>query len=53
MREFRPTRGLDDTAAGRILGLLRRGSMTVDDLAAALELSGNAIRDAAALWCTT
>ena len=43
MREFRPTRGLYDTAAGRIMGLLRRGSMTVDDLAATLDLSGNAL----------
>jgi DeoR family transcriptional regulator, suf operon transcriptional repressor len=44
MRGLRRTRPSDDTAAGRIMGLLRRGSMTVDDLAAALDLSGNAIR---------
>jgi predicted ArsR family transcriptional regulator len=37
-------RRFGETTAGRILTLLRRGSMTVDDLAAALELSGNAIR---------
>lgn len=35
---------LGETTAGRILALLRRGGMTVDDLAAALGLSGNAIR---------
>ena len=33
-----------ESAAGRILTLLRRGGMTVDELAAALGLSGNAIR---------
>jgi predicted ArsR family transcriptional regulator len=33
-----------DSAAGRILALLRRGGMTVDELAAVLGLSGNAIR---------
>lgn len=49
MRDFRPTRRLDDTAAGRIMGLLRRGSLTVDDLAAALDLSGNAVRAQLAL----
>jgi DeoR family suf operon transcriptional repressor len=49
MREFRPGRRLDDTAGGRIMGLLRRGSMTVDDLAAALDLSGNAVRAQLAL----
>jgi predicted ArsR family transcriptional regulator len=33
-----------DSTAGRIMGLLRRSSMTVDELAAALDLSGNAVR---------
>lgn len=33
-----------ESAAGRIMVLLRRGGMTVDDLAAALGLSGNAVR---------
>jgi len=33
-----------DTAAGRIVALLRRGAMTVDELASALGLSGNAVR---------
>ena len=33
-----------ESAAGRILALLRRASMTVDDLAGGLGLSGNAIR---------
>jgi predicted ArsR family transcriptional regulator len=49
MREFRSTRRLDGTAGGRIMELLRRGSMTVDDLAAALDLSGNAVRAQLAL----
>jgi predicted ArsR family transcriptional regulator len=38
-----------DSTGGRIMGLLRRGSMTVDELAAALDLSGNAIRPQLAL----
>jgi predicted ArsR family transcriptional regulator len=38
-----------DGTASRILALLRRGSMTVDDLADALEVSGNAIRPQLAL----
>jgi predicted ArsR family transcriptional regulator len=33
-----------ESSAGRIMGLLRRGPMTVDDLAGALGLSGNAVR---------
>ena len=33
-----------DTAAGRIVALLRRSAMTVDELASALGLSGNAVR---------
>jgi predicted ArsR family transcriptional regulator len=33
-----------ESAAGRILALLRRGGMTVEELAAALGLSGNAVR---------
>jgi predicted ArsR family transcriptional regulator len=33
-----------ESTAGRIMALLRRGGMTVDELAAALDLSGNAIR---------
>lgn len=33
-----------ESAAGRIMALLRQGAMTVDELAAALGLSGNAIR---------
>jgi predicted ArsR family transcriptional regulator len=33
-----------ESAAGRIMALLRRGGMTVDELAAALDLSGNAVR---------
>jgi predicted ArsR family transcriptional regulator len=37
-------RQLRDSAAGRIVALLRRGAMTVDQLAAALGLSGNAVR---------
>jgi predicted ArsR family transcriptional regulator len=37
-------RQLRESAAGRIMALLRRGGMTVDELAAALGLSGNAIR---------
>ena len=49
MRGFRPTGHLDESAAGRIMGVLRRGSMTVDDLAADLDLSGNAIRAQLAL----
>ena len=49
MRVPRPMRALDESASGRIMGLLRRGSMTVDDLAAGLELSGNAIRAQLAL----
>lgn len=36
--------GIRESAAGRIMALLRRGGMTVDELAAALGLSGNAIR---------
>jgi predicted ArsR family transcriptional regulator len=35
---------LTESTAGRNMGLLRRGSMTVDDLADALGLSGNAVR---------
>jgi predicted ArsR family transcriptional regulator len=35
---------IKEGAAGRILAQLRRGGMTVDELAAALGLSGNAIR---------
>jgi predicted ArsR family transcriptional regulator len=35
---------LKESAAGRILTLLRRGGMTVDELAGALGLSGNAVR---------
>jgi predicted ArsR family transcriptional regulator len=37
------SRSLESTA-GRIMGLLRRGPMTVDELAGALDLSGNAVR---------
>jgi predicted ArsR family transcriptional regulator len=37
-------RRLGGSAAGRIIGLLRRGGMTVDELATALGLSGNAVR---------
>ena len=37
-------RRMRESAAGRILTLLRRGSMTVDELAAGLGLSGNATR---------
>jgi predicted ArsR family transcriptional regulator len=37
-------RHVRESAAGRILSLLRRGGMTVDELATALGLSGNAIR---------
>jgi predicted ArsR family transcriptional regulator len=33
-----------ETAAGRIMALLRRNPMTVDELASALGLSGNAVR---------
>jgi predicted ArsR family transcriptional regulator len=33
-----------ESTAGQIMGLLRRGSMTVDDLAGALGLTGNAVR---------
>jgi predicted ArsR family transcriptional regulator len=33
-----------ESTAGRIMGLLRRGRMTVDELAGALGLSGNAVR---------
>jgi predicted ArsR family transcriptional regulator len=33
-----------ESAAGRIIALLRRRAMTVDELAAALGLSGNAVR---------
>ena len=40
---------MGESTAGRIMGLLRRGSMTVDDLAAALNLSGNAVRPQLAL----
>ena len=35
---------MKESAAGRIMALLRRGGMTVDELAAALGLSGNAVR---------
>lgn len=38
-----------ESAAGRIMVLLRQGAMTVDELAAALGLSGNAIRPQLAL----
>jgi predicted ArsR family transcriptional regulator len=37
-------RRMRESAAGRIMALLRRGGMTVDELAAALDLSGNAVR---------
>ena len=37
-------RRIGEGAAGRIIGLLRRGGMTVDELAATLGLSGNAVR---------
>ena len=37
-------RQIGEGAAGRIIGLLRRGGMTVDELAATLGLSGNAVR---------
>ena len=37
-------RHIRDSAAGRIVALLRRGGMTVDELAAELGLSGNAVR---------
>jgi predicted ArsR family transcriptional regulator len=37
------------SAAGRILGLLRRGPVTVDELADALGVSGNAVRQQLAL----
>ena len=40
---------MGDSTAGRIMSLLRRRSMTVDELADALELSGNAIRPQLAL----
>jgi predicted ArsR family transcriptional regulator len=33
-----------ESTAGQIMGLLRRGRMTVDELASALGLSGNAVR---------
>ena len=33
-----------ESTAGQVMGLLRRGPMTVDDLAGALGLSGNAVR---------
>src|SRR5918994_233010 len=49
MRKPLRIRRMGESTAGRIMGLLRRGSMTVDDLAAALELSGNAIRPQLAL----
>ena len=42
-------RRMSESTAGRIMGLLRRRSMTVDELAAALDLSGNAIRPQLAL----
>ena len=35
---------MKESAGGRIIALLRRGAMTVDELAAALGLSGNAVR---------
>jgi DeoR family transcriptional regulator, suf operon transcriptional repressor len=38
-----------ESTGGRIMGLLRRKNMTVDELADALELSGNAIRPQLAL----
>lgn len=41
-------RGYQSTA-GRILGLLRRGPVTVDELAEALAVSGNAVRQQLAL----
>lgn len=40
---------MSESTAGRIMGLLRRRSMTVDELAAALGLSGSAIRPQLAL----
>jgi predicted ArsR family transcriptional regulator len=40
---------MSDSTAGQIMGLLRRRSMTVDELAAALGLSGSAIRPQLAL----
>ncbi len=42
-------RRMADSTAGRIMGLLRRGTMTVDELASALGLTGNAIRPQLAL----
>ncbi|HEX2451820.1 MAG TPA: ArsR family transcriptional regulator [Gemmatimonadales bacterium] len=36
--------GIPESTAGRIMALLRRGSRTVDEVAAALGLTGNAIR---------
>jgi predicted ArsR family transcriptional regulator len=42
-RPGRDRRGAESTAR-RILRLLRRGAMTVDELAAALDLTGNAVR---------
>jgi predicted ArsR family transcriptional regulator len=38
------TNRMGNSAAGRIMTLLRRGGMTVDELAAGLGLSGNAVR---------
>jgi predicted ArsR family transcriptional regulator len=40
---------MSESTAGQIMGLLRRRSMTVDELAAALGLSGSAIRPQLAL----
>jgi predicted ArsR family transcriptional regulator len=40
---------MSDSTAGQIMGLLRHRSMTVDELAAALGLSGSAIRPQLAL----
>jgi predicted ArsR family transcriptional regulator len=49
MRISHRIRRMGESTAGRIMSLLRGGSMTVDDLAAALDLSGNAIRPQLAL----
>ena len=42
-------RRIRESTAGRIMSLLRGRSMTVDELAAALDLSGNAVRPQLAL----
>ena len=42
-------RRMSESTAGQIMGLLRRRSMTVDELASALGLSGSAIRPQLAL----